>query len=84
MNWIHIPSVCGGKLCEHPEVVTADISIIHGHPHTKIVLVSKRLLKSKSGVGEADCLWVCEFEHLVLSGRQYAADKKVWLLLLVK
>ena len=32
-------------------MVIADISIIHGHPSTKTVRVSKRLLESKSGVG---------------------------------
>lgn len=31
MSWIHIPSICGGKWCEPPEVVITDISIIHGH-----------------------------------------------------
>lgn len=58
MNWIHIPSVRGGKCCERPEVVITDISIIHGRPSTKTALVSKRLLESKAGVG-AECHWVC-------------------------
>lgn len=64
-------------------MVITDISIIHGHPCTKTVLVSKRLLESKLRVG-ADCLSVCDFEHLVLSDCQCAVDKKVWLPLLVK
>lgn len=52
-------------------MVITDISIIHGHPHPEIVLVPKKVIKSKT---QTECA----------SLSVYAVDRKVWLPLLVK